>query len=176
MRSRAKAVNFGIVYGQQAFGLGKSLHIPLKEAQAMIDRYYEAYPQVRSYLDQTVEKAKEDGYAQTILGRKRHIRELDSSNYMTRQFGERTAMNHPMQGSAADIIKLAMVEVAERLEEDGFRAQMVLQVHDELDFICPLSEVEALSEMVQSVMSTVVDLLVPLEVSVAYGENWAEAK
>ena len=175
LRSRAKAVNFGIVYGQQAFGLAQSLGIGFKEAQDMIDRYFEAYPRVRAYLDETVEEAKECGFATTMFGRKRHIPELKASNKMQRSFGERTAMNHPMQGSAADIIKLAMNEVERRLVADGFEAKLMLQVHDELDFSVPADEVERLSEMVASVMDSVVELKVPLIAEVSSGENWAEA-
>ena len=175
LRSRAKAVNFGIVYGQQAFGLAQSLGIGFKEAQDMIDRYFEAYPRVRAYLDETVKEAKECGFATTMFGRKRHIPELKASNKMQRSFGERTAMNHPMQGSAADIIKLAMNEVERRLVADGFEAKLMLQVHDELDFSVPAGEVERLSDMVASVMDSVVELKVPLIAEVSSGENWAEA-
>lgn len=175
LRSRAKAVNFGIVYGQQAFGLASSLGIGYKEAQEMIDRYFEVHPRVREYLDETVANAKETGYAVTMFGRKRHIPELRASNAMQRGFGERTAMNHPMQGSAADIIKLAMNEVARRLETDGFSAQLMLQVHDELDFSVPREELEAISAMVEEVMSGVVELKVPLLVDVQSGANWAQA-
>ena len=174
-RSRAKAVNFGIVYGQQAFGLGQSLHIPMREAQEMIDRYYEAYPGVRAYLDKTVEDARKLGYAVTMFGRKRHIPDIHSKNPNLRSFGERTAMNHPMQGSAADIIKKAMIEVARELREGGFKAKMVLQVHDELDFECPADEVERLSAMVERVMNGVVDTDAPMRADVGTGDNWAEA-
>jgi DNA polymerase-1 len=175
MRSRAKAVNFGIVYGQQAFGLGQSLHIPMAEAQEMIDRYYDAYPGVRAYLDRTVDEAHANGYAVTMFGRKRHIPELTSKNFNLKHFGERTAMNHPMQGSAADIIKLAMIRVAKRLREEGFEARMVLQVHDELDFECPDNEVERLRAMVAEEMDSVVELKVPLIADVQTGPNWAIA-
>ncbi|MDO5042732.1 MAG: DNA polymerase I [Slackia sp.] len=175
LRSRAKAVNFGIVYGQQAFGLASSLGIGYKEAQEMIDRYFEVHPRVREYLDETVAEAKKTGYAVTMFGRKRHIPELRASNAMQRGFGERTAMNHPMQGSAADIIKLAMNEVARRLAADGFESRLMLQVHDELDFSVPREELDALSAMVEEVMSGVVELKVPLVVDVSAGENWAQA-
>lgn len=175
LRSRAKAVNFGIVYGQQAFGLAQSLDIPFGEAKEMIDRYFEAYPGVRAYLDATVEEAKKTGFATTMFGRKRHVPELRASNAAQRGFGERTAMNHPMQGSAADIIKLAMTQVQRRLMEGDFKARLMLQVHDELDFSVPKDEVEALSAMVQDVMENVVELRVPLDVDVSWGENWAEA-
>ena len=126
LRSRAKAVNFGIVYGQQAFGLAQSLDIPFGEAKEMIDRYFEAYPGVRAYLDATVEEAKKTGYATTMFGRKRHVPELKAANAAQRGFGERTAMNHPMQGSAADIIKLAMKQVQQRLHDEGFEARLML--------------------------------------------------
>lgn len=175
LRSRAKAVNFGIVYGQQAFGLAQSLGIGYKEAQGMIDRYFEAYPRVRAYLDETVVEAKKNGFAVTMFGRKRHIPELRAGNAVQRGFGERTAMNHPMQGSAADIIKLAMNEVQRRLEAEGFAAQLMLQVHDELDFSVPADELERLSAMVSDVMGSVVSLKVPLLVDVSAGENWAQA-
>jgi DNA polymerase-1 len=176
MRARAKAVNFGIVYGQTAHGLGDSLKIGYGEAQAMIDRYYEAYPRVRSYLDETVVAAHRDGYAVTMFGRKRRIPELLSSNHNVRSFGERTAMNHPMQGTAADIMKLAMIEVDRKLRAAGMGSRMVLQVHDELVFEAPVSEVVALTALVSEAMSGVVELRVPLDVSVASGTDWASAK
>ena len=175
LRSRAKAVNFGIVYGQQAFGLSQSLDIPFGEARDMIERYFEAYPGVRAYLDEVVAQAKETGFASTMFGRKRHIPELRAKNAQQRGFGERTAMNHPMQGSAADIIKLAMVEVMRRLRADGFSAQLMIQVHDELDFSVPAEEVESLAAMVREVMEGVVELKVPLVVDASWGSTWAEA-
>ena len=176
LRSRAKAVNFGIVYGQQAYGLSQSLHISMAEARDMIDRYYEAYPGVRTFLDNVVARAKQTGYAETMYGRRRHIPELKAKNPQLRGFGERTAMNHPMQGTAADIIKIAMVRVSRRLEEEGFAAHMILQVHDELDFECPVDEVERLTAMVQDVMEHVVDLRVPLIAEASTGVTWADAK
>ena len=176
LRSRAKAVNFGIVYGQQAYGLSQSLHISMAEARDMIDRYYEAYPGVRTFLDNVVARAKQTGYAETMYGRRRHIPELKAKNPQLRGFGERTAMNHPMQGTAADIIKIAMARVSSRLEEEGFAAHMILQVHDELDFECPVNEVERLTTMVQDVMEHVVDLRVPLIAEASTGITWADAK
>lgn len=176
LRSRAKAVNFGIVYGQQAYGLSQSLHIPMAEARGMIDRYYEAYPGVRTFLDNVVARAKQTGYAETMYGRRRHIPELKAKNPQLRGFGERTAMNHPMQGTAADIIKIAMARVSRRLEEEGFAAHMILQVHDELDFECPVDEVEALTAMVRDVMEHVVELRVPLIAEASTGITWADAK
>lgn len=176
LRSRAKAVNFGIVYGQQAYGLSQSLHISMAEARDMIDRYYEAYPGVRTFLDNVVARAKQTGYAETMYGRRRHIPELKAKNPQLRGFGERTAMNHPMQGTAADIIKIAMARVSRRLEEEGFAAHMILQVHDELDFECPVDEVERLTTMVRDVMEHVVDLRVPLIAEASIGITWADAK
>ena len=169
-------MNFGIVYGQQAYGLSQTLDIPMGEAREMIDRYFEAYPGVRAYLDRTVEDAKACGYAVTMFGRRRPIPELQMKNPVQRGFGERTAMNHPMQGSAADIIKLAMIRVARRLREEGFAARMVLQVHDELDFECPVSEVEALTALVREEMENVVELRVPLIAEASTGVTWADAK
>ncbi len=175
MRSRAKAVNFGIVYGQQAFGLAQTLDIPVAEAREMIERYFAAYPGVRSYLDETVALAREAGFAETMFGRKRHIPELKSGNAVQRGFGERTAMNHPMQGSAADIIKLAMIEVSRRLSDEGLSAKLLVQVHDELDFSVPRDEIEALAALVTDAMQGVAELRVPLIADVSYGATWAEA-
>ena len=176
LRSRAKAVNFGIVYGQQAFGLASSLKIGRAEAQEMIDRYFEAYPGVRAFLDEAVRVAHERGYAETLYGRKRHIKEFRQKNRQLVAFGERTAMNHPMQGTAADIIKIAMVRVAARLADEGLSAKLVLQIHDELDLEVPEAEVEAVSALVRETMEGVAELRVPLLAEVSYGGNWAEAK
>ncbi|MHB9003705.1 MAG: DNA polymerase I [Coriobacteriia bacterium] len=176
MRAKAKAINFGIVYGQSAHGLADSLKIQHAEAQSMIDRYYATFPRVRQYLDETVATAHRDGVATTLYGRKRRIPELESRNHNLRSFGERTAMNHPMQGTAADIMKLAMIEVDRRLRSDGFAARMILQVHDELVFEAPVHELGALSTMASEAMSGVADLVVPLDVCVASGQNWALAK
>ena len=175
-RRRAKAVNFGIVYGISSHGLSESLGIGRAEAQEMIDRYFAAYPQVRSYLDETVAEAHRTGFAVTLYGRRRPIPELRSGNYNLRSFGERTAMNHPMQGTAADIMKLAMIEVDRRLVAEGFVARMVLQVHDELVFESPRDEIERLSAMVHEAMEGVATLAVPLDASISWGEDWATAK
>jgi DNA polymerase-1 len=176
LRSRAKAVNFGIVYGQTAHGLAESLQIPHNEAQEMIDRYYAAYSDVRRFLDDVVADAHRTGSAATMFGRKRRIPELRSGNHSVRAFGERTAMNHPMQGTAADIMKLAMIEVDRGLRESGLAARMVLQVHDELVFECAESELQAVTGLARDAMRGVVGLRVPIEVSVAHALNWAEAK
>jgi DNA polymerase-1 len=175
-RRRAKAVNFGIVYGISSHGLSESLKIPRSEAQAMIDRYFAAYPKVREYLDRTVSEAHQNGYAVTLFGRRRWIPELRSSNFNLRSFGERTAMNHPMQGSAADIMKLAMIAVDDALRAEGFVSRMVLQVHDELVFESSPDEVDRLADMVHSAMEGVVALSVPIDAHVSWGSDWASAK
>lgn len=176
MRRKAKAVNFGIVYGISAHGLGDSLGIGYAEAQATIDRYFAAYPRVRRYLDETIAEAHKTGYAETMFGRRRPIPELRSGNHNLRSFGERTAMNHPMQGTAADLMKLAMIEVDRRLHAEGFESRMVLQVHDELVFEVPAGELEELSALARAAMAEVADLTVPLEVGIGAGVNWAQAK
>lgn len=175
LRSRAKAVNFGIVYGQQAFGLAHSLDIPFYDAKEMIDRYFEAYPGVRAYLDTVVAQAYAQGYATTLFGRRRYIPELKAKSVQRRNFGERTAMNHPMQGTAADIIKLAMRQVQDELVARNLHTRLMLQVHDELDFSVPTEEIEEVSTLVCEIMQSVVQLSVPLLVDVSYGKSWAEA-
>ncbi|MGN0056233.1 MAG: DNA polymerase I [Atopobiaceae bacterium] len=176
MRSRAKAVNFGIVYGQQAYGLATSLKIPRAEAQQMIDRYFEAYPGVRKFLDAQIAFAHKNKYVQTMYGRKRHTKDIDSRNYQLRSFAERTAMNHPVQGTAADIIKMAMVQVPGLLRKEGLRSKLVLQIHDELDFEVPKDEIEPLTQLVKDAMQGVAQLRVPLIAEVSYGDDWAQAK
>lgn len=173
MRSRAKAVNFGIVYGQQAYGLSQTLDIPMAEAAEMIQVYFDTFPGVRAYLDRVVKEAMRTGFAVTSFGRKRHIPELKSTNKHARAQGERTAMNLPMQGSAADIIKLAMQAVQKRLDTEGYQAKMILQVHDELDLSVPKEEVEDVAAMVKEAMENVVTLKVPLLADVDWGNNWA---
>jgi DNA polymerase-1 len=176
MRRKAKAVNFGIVYGISAHGLGDSLGIGYAEAQATIDRYFAAYPRVRAYLDETIAEAHRCGWAETMFGRRRPIPDLASGNYNLRSFGERTAMNHPMQGTAADLMKLAMIEVDRRLRAEGFESRMLLQVHDELVFEAPPGELERLTRMVRDAMAGVADLRVPLDVGVGAGTDWTSAK
>ena len=177
LRSKAKAVNFGIIYGQGPHGLAKVLDIPYGQAKQIIDRYYETFPRVKTYLDETVEEAKQKGWTQTYFGRKRHIPELLSPNRAVRAFGERTAMNHPMQGTAADLIKLAMIAIDQGLRQSGLEATMLLQVHDELVFEAPASECDQLRKLVSDAMTKVApDFVVPLEVNVAVGDSWASAK
>lgn len=171
MRRTAKAVNFGIVYGQQAFGLSQTLGISMGEAKEMIDKYFSTYPDVRKYLDDVVASATANGYAETMFGRRRYIPELNAANKKFRGFGERTAMNHPMQGSAADIIKIAMNSVEAEIRKLGLKAQCMMQVHDELDFSVPENEVEKLSALVKDKMENAVKLDVPLVVDIATGPN-----
>ncbi|MCL2526447.1 MAG: DNA polymerase I [Coriobacteriia bacterium] len=174
LRSKAKAVNFGIIYGQGPHGLGQALDISYGEAKDIIDRYYATFPGVKTYLDRVVEEAKEQGWVETYYGRKRRIPELKSSNRALRAFGERTAMNHPMQGTAADLIKLAMIVVDRHLRESGLAAQMILQVHDELVFEVPVAELDQLSQLVVHAMTEVApDFAVPLEVHVDVGDTWS---
>ncbi len=176
MRRNAKAVNFGIIYGISAFGLGKDLSISAKQAQEYMDRYFEKYSSVKEYMTQNVLTAKEKGFTITLLGRRRVINELKSSNFIVRSFGERAAMNMPLQGSSADIIKLAMIGVARKLKEGGYKARLVLQVHDELLIDCPLSEVEEVSTILKTEMEKAVSLSVPLTVEVGQGNSWYDAK
>ncbi len=175
-RRDAKAVNFGIIYGISAFGLSKDLGISAKKAQEYIDKYFENYSTVKEYMQKNVDTAKEMGYVKTLLGRRRVINELRSSNFNIRSFGERAAMNMPLQGSSADIIKLAMINVYNRLKEGGYKAKLVLQVHDELVIDCPKDEVEKVSALLKTEMENAVSLLVPLTVDVGVGESWYDTK
>ena len=176
MRRSAKVVNFGIIYGMSAFGLSKDLGTTTKKAQEYIDRYFESYSSIKEYLNGNVEEAKEKGYTTTLLGRRRVINELKSSNYNIRAFGERAAMNMPLQGSSADIIKLAMLAVDQKLKESGYAARLVLQVHDELIIDCPKEEAEEVAKILKQEMENAIQLKVPLTVEVGVGENWYEAK
>ncbi|MDH3685926.1 MAG: DNA polymerase, partial [Myxococcales bacterium] len=174
-RAAAKAVNFGILYGLSAFGLARQLGLATGEAQAMIDAYFGRYLGVRHFLDQTLEMAKEKGHVRTLLGRRRYLPDLNSRNRAVRQASERMAVNTVIQGTAADLMKKAMVEVAEGLESEGLRARMILQVHDELVFDVPTDETAALEKLVRARMEGVYALEVPLEVDVGQGKNWREA-
>ena len=176
MRRSAKAVNFGIIYGISSFGLAKDLGISAKRAGEYIDKYFQTYSDVKKYMDENVERAKRDGYITTLCGRRRVINELKSSNYNVRSFGERAAMNMPLQGSSADIIKIAMINVRKKLSEAGLRARLVLQVHDELVLDCPEREKDAASEILQREMENAVSLKVPLTVEIACGKSWFSAK
>ncbi len=175
LRRNAKAVNFGIVYGISAFGLSQDLDISRKEAQDYIDRYFETYPKIKEFIDNTVADAKESGKTTTIYGRIRPIPELSSSNFMQRQFGERVAMNAPIQGTAADIIKIAMIRVHDRLIKEGYQSRLILQVHDELLIETKEAEKDAVIALLEEEMHQVAQLSVPLEVGTAWGANWYDA-
>lgn len=174
-RSNAKAVNFGIVYGMSAFGLSQDLSISRKEATEYINQYFETYPKVKEYLDNIVAFAKEKGYVKTLFGRKRPIPELKSSNFMQKSFGERIAMNSPIQGTAADIMKIAMINVDKRLQQENMKSRIVLQVHDELLIEAYKDEVDKVSEILSQEMSNAANLSVNLDVDVNVGDNWLEA-
>ena len=174
-RRQAKAINFGVIYGISAFGLARQLSINRREAQEFIDRYFERYPAIRTFMDACIEEAREHQYVTTLLGRRCAIPEINSKNGAVRGYAERNAINYPVQGSAADIIKVAMVKIARRLPEEGLQAKMVLQVHDELVFDVPAGEVEALTTLVREEMMQAVPLDVPLVVDIGVGKNWREA-
>lgn len=174
-RRNAKAVNFGIVYGISSFGLSQDLSISRKEASEYIEKYFETYPGIKVFLDDCVQSAKEKGYSVTMFGRRRPVPELSSDNFMQRSFGERVAMNAPIQGTAADIIKIAMVRVDERLRREGFRSRLILQVHDELLVETAAEEVEQVREILSAEMRQAAKLAVELEIDLSYGDNWYDA-
>ena len=176
MRSTAKAVIFGIVYGISGYGLGENLEISPKEAKEFISKYYELYPGVKKYMDEIVVEAKEEGSVRTLFNRRRTIPELDSTEYMVRQMGERIALNTPIQGTSADIIKKAMVEIDKEFKEKNIQSKMILQVHDELIFDVIESEKKIVEEIVKRVMTSTISLSVPLKVSADYGKNWYDIK
>lgn len=176
MRSQAKAVNFGIVYGISAFSLAQDIGVFQNQAKAYIDAYFEKYHGVREYMSDIIESGKENGYVSTLYGRRRYLPELKVSNFTTRSFGERVARNMPIQGTAADIMKLAMVHVHRKLKETGLQAKIILQVHDELIIECPEQEAETVCEILKTEMERVADLSVPLTVDAHVGKNWMEAK
>mgnify|MGYP003574916590 CR=1 FL=1 len=176
MRRQAKAVNFGIVYGISDYGLSQSLGITRKDAGLFIDRYLESYPGVKEYMDDIIHSAKQKGYVTTLLQRRRYIPEITHRNFNIRSFAERTAMNTPIQGSAADIIKKAMIDMAEALKDYGLKTRLLLQVHDELIFEAPEEEIETLKKLVPDVMENALELKVPLKVDYSYGPTWFDAK
>ncbi|HOS70860.1 MAG TPA: DNA polymerase I [Bacteroidales bacterium] len=175
MRSRAKTANFGIIYGISAFGLSERLNIGRKEARELIDGYFSSYPGVKRYMDESIRKARETGYVTTMFGRRRYLRDILSANQVVRGNAERNAINAPIQGSAADIIKIAMIRIDERLKREAFGSAMILQVHDELIFEVPEDESDRLREMVIHEMSNAAKLAVPLKVDQGSGRNWLEA-
>ena len=176
MRRVAKAVNFGIIYGISSYGLSENIGIKSKEAKEFIDKYFESYPGIKEYMNKTVEEAYQNNYVITLMNRRRHIPELTNSSKMVRLSGERIALNTPIQGTSADIIKKAMVDISKRFEKENIKSKMILQVHDELVFDTLLEEKDKVIEIVKDCMENVYPLNVPLKIDVEYGYNWYEAK
>lgn len=176
MRRKAKAVNFGILYGISSYGLSEDLNIKPKEAKEFINKYFETYPGVKEYMDKEIEEAKKNGYVKTIMNRKRIIEELHSSNHVVRSMGERMALNTPIQGSSADILKMAMIKIDKYFEDNNIKSTMLLQVHDELIFNVIKEEEEEVRKIVSNIMENIIKLDVPLKVSIEEGNNWYEAK
>ena len=174
-RARCKMVNFGIIYGISSFGLSQRLHISRREAADLIETYFKLYPKIRAYMESAIAQARKKGFAETILGRRRTLRDINSRNTTARQSAERDAINTPIQGSAADLIKMAMVKIDRALLKNGLRAKMVLQIHDELVFDTPLEEVDLVKEIVRQEMTTAIDFGVPLDVGIGVGPNWLDA-
>ena len=176
MRSRAKAVNFGIVYGMSAFSLSQDIHVTVAEAKDYMERYFATYPGVRQYMTDVVERAREQGFVETLYHRRRALPELKSSNFIQRSFGERVALNMPIQGTAADVMKLAMLRVHDRIRREGLQARLIMQVHDELIVECPEREQQAVETLLRQEMEQVAALAVPLTAEAHSGKNWREAK
>jgi DNA polymerase-1 len=176
MRRQAKAVNFGIVYGISDYGLSQNLGITRKEAAQFIERYFTIFSGVKTYMEEIVQTARKQGYVTTLLNRRRYLPEIMDRNFNRRSFAERTAMNTPIQGTAADIIKKAMVLMDEKMRELKVKSRMLLQVHDELVFEVPVDELEVMKQLVPEVMEHALTLSVPLKVDVSYGPTWYEAK
>jgi len=174
-RARCKMVNFGIIYGISPFGLAQRLGIPRQQAADLIEAYFAQYPGVKAYMDRTIAEARERGFVRTVLGRRRFLRDIASRNATARQAAERNAINTPVQGTAADLIKLAMIRVHREIRTRGLKAAMVLQVHDELLFDCPRAEEPALRELIRPAMVDALDLGVPLSVEIGSGDHWLEA-
>jgi DNA polymerase-1 len=174
-RSNAKTVNFGIIYGVSAFGLSNQTDLTRSESKELIETYYKTYPKLRDYMDEQVEFAKEHGYVKTVMGRRRYLKDINARNHVVRSAAERNAVNAPVQGSAADIIKVAMINIYEALEEQNFKSKMLLQVHDELIFDAHKDEVDALKLLVKDKMENAFKLDVPLDVEMGTGQNWLEA-
>ena len=174
-RSNAKTVNFGIVYGVSAFGLSNQTSLSRSESKELIDTYYKTYPKLRNYISEQVDFARENGYVQTVLGRRRYLRDINSQNAIIRGAAERNAVNAPIQGSAADIIKLAMINIHKKLKEGNYKTKMLLQVHDELVFDVFKPELQDIQKLVKSEMENAFKMDVPLDVDLGVGENWLEA-
>jgi DNA polymerase-1 len=175
MRRKAKTANFGIIYGISAFGLAQRLNIPRSESKDIIDAYFKEFPAVKAYMDECIEKARKNEFVETILGRRRYLRDINSRNMTMRGFAERNAINAPIQGSAADMIKVAMINVYKWMKEEKLRSKMILQVHDELVFDVHKDEIDLLKKEIPKLMANAVKIEVPLEVEIGIGQNWLEA-
>ena len=173
-RSQAKTVNFGIIYGVSSFGLAEQANISRKEAKVLIDAYYETYPTLKTYIEKQVDLAREQGFVETLMGRRRYLKDINSRNGVVRSHAERNAVNAPIQGTAADIVKMAMIEIQRELKKN-FKTKMLLQVHDELIFDAPKDEVEAVTKMIKDKMEAAASFDVPLIAEVGLGANWYEA-
>ena len=176
MRRSAKTVNFGIVYGQSDFGLSEQLGITMKEAKRFIDKYFASYPNIKTFMDDTIAFCEENGYVKTMFGRRRYIKEINDKNYMMREFGKRAAMNAPIQGSAADLIKLAMVHIYQTMKEKQVKSRMILQIHDELIFDVCDDELDTMKDIVEQGMQQAMQLRVPLIAEASFGKTWYDAK
>jgi DNA polymerase-1 len=175
-RAKANMVSYGLSYGMEAYGLSQRLNIPVPEAAEILDAYFAAFPAVHAYMEQTVAQARERGYTETLFGRRRPIPELSSNNYRIRQAGERQAMNAGIQGLAADIFKVALVRLDQRLADEGLTTRVILQVHDEVLAEVPFDEQDAAAALVEEVLTGAADLRVPLAVHLSFGQSWADAK
>ena len=175
MRSKAKTANFGIIYGISAFGLAERMGVDRREAKELIDEYFKTYPGIKAYIEKSVDDAKRNGYAETLFHRKRFLPDINSHNAVVRGYAERNAVNAPIQGTAADIIKVAMINIHNRLKREGLKAQMIIQVHDELDFNVPENEKEQLQAIVMEEMQNACHMSVPLTADCGWGANWLEA-
>jgi DNA polymerase-1 len=175
MRSKAKAVNFGIIYGQGAFGLAQNLGISRKEAKEIIDAYFLQFGQLKQYQQETIEFARKNGFVETVMGRRRYLADINSANAVVRGFAERNAINAPIQGSAADVIKVAMIQIHKAIAEAGLQSKMIMQVHDELVFDAKINEIQVLKPIIKSCMEGAIQLRVPLEIEMNEGANWLVA-
>ncbi|HUM88774.1 MAG TPA: DNA polymerase [Prolixibacteraceae bacterium] len=174
-RRKAKTANFGIIYGISSFGLSQRLNIPKNEAKEIIDGYFDAFPKVKEYMEKSIENARKYGFVKTLLGRKRYLVDINSANSVVRSVAERNAINAPIQGTAADIIKIAMIGIHHRMKAEGLKSRMILQVHDELNFEAFENEIEILKKIVKEEMENALDIKVPLTVEIGIGSNWLEA-
>ena len=174
-RSAAKAVNFGIIYGQSAFGLAQNLKISRTEAKAIIDSYFEQYGTIKNYMDKVIAQAREEGYVETIMKRRRYLPDINSGNAIVRGYAERNAINAPIQGSAADVIKMAMISVHSEMKKENVKSKMILQVHDELVFDVHNSEEALMQDLVRKAMEKAVKLTVPMQVELKLADNWLDA-